>query len=360
MTARVPVTPEEPDCDSAAAAAIEAFCDALRVERNASTHTVRAYRIDLADYARWARRASVDPLTATHRQLRRYLGELDQAQYSRTTINRRLSALRSFFRWLNVTGRVDVDPACLLQGPKQPKSLPHVIRPADMARLLSVYGKRDAQGNERAQSPTDLRNQALLEFLYACGARVSEASGLKVGNVDFASGQVKVFGKGSKERIIPLHDLAVSSLRAYLTAGRPRILDGKQSEYVFVSTRGNRMTTDAIRKVFKAALREAGLDETLSPHDMRHTFATDLLDGGADLRSVQEMLGHASLSTTQIYTHLSPEAGARPGPPARLTPGAACAAEPPSQHLRSLRRPTPPASAPARSSQIGSAAATRA
>ncbi len=166
--------------------------------------------------------------------------------------------MRSFFRWLNVTGRVDVDPACLLQGPKQPKSLPHVIRPADMARLLSVYGKRDAQGNERAQSPTDLRNQALLEFLYACGARVSEASGLKVGNVDFASGQVKVFGKGSKERIIPLHDLAVSSLRAYLTAGRPRILDGKQSEYVFVSTRGNRMTTDAIRKVFKAALREAG------------------------------------------------------------------------------------------------------
>lgn len=203
---------------------------------------------------------------------------------------------------------MDADPACLLQGPKQPKSLPHVIRPADMARLLSVYGKRDAQGNERAQSPTDLRNQALLEFLYACGARVSEASGLKVGNVDFASGQVKVFGKGSKDRIIPLHDLAVSSLRAYLTAGRPRILDGKQSEYVFVSTRGNRMTTDAIRKVFKAALREAGLDETLSPHDMRHTFATDLLDGGADLRSVQEMLGHASLSTTQIYTHLSPHA----------------------------------------------------
>ena len=119
--------------------------------------------------------------------------------------------MRSFFRWLNVTGRVDADPACLLQGPKQPKSLPHVIRPADMARLLSVYGKRDAQGNERAQSPTDLRNQALLEFLYACGARVSEASGLKVGNVDFASGQVKVFGKGSKDRIIPLHDLAVSS-----------------------------------------------------------------------------------------------------------------------------------------------------
>ncbi len=121
-----------------------------------------------------------------------------------------------------MTGRVDVDPACVLHGPKQPKSLPHVIRAADMARLLSVYGKRDAAGQPARAVAADLRNQALLEFLYACGARVSEASGLKVGNVDFASGQVKVFGKGSKERIIPLHDLAVSSMRAYLTAGRPR------------------------------------------------------------------------------------------------------------------------------------------
>ncbi len=279
----------------------------MRVERSASAHTVRAYHIDLMDFARWAKRASVDPLTATHRQLRQYLGELDRAQYSRTTINRRLSALRGFFRWLNVTGKSSSDPACVLQGPKKQKSLPQVIRPADMARLLSVHGKRDAQGRPREQSPADMRDQALLEFLYACGARVSEASGLKVADVDFEQGQVKVFGKGSKERIIPLHEMALSSLRAYLVVGRPRLLDGKSSEYAFVSTRGNRMGTDAIRKMFKATLREAGLDETLSPHDMRHTFATDLLSGGADLRSVQEMLGHASLSTTQVYTHLSPE-----------------------------------------------------
>lgn len=294
------------DCDARAAALVGNFCAAMRVERNASPHTLRAYRIDLMDYLRWAYRASIDPIAVTHRQLRRYLGELDQAQYSRTTINRRLSALRGFFRWLNVIGEVDTDSACILQGPKQPKSLPHVIRAADMAKLLSVHGKRDRWGNEREQSLTDMRDQAILEFLYACGARVSEASGLEVKNVDFASGQVKVFGKGSKERIIPLHDMAISSLRSYLVVARPRMLDGKSSEYAFVSTRGNRMSTDAIRKMFKATLREAGLDETLSPHDMRHTFATDLLDGGADLRSVQEMLGHASLSTTQIYTHLSP------------------------------------------------------
>ncbi len=297
---------EAEGCDPRMRDAVEAFCEAMRTERNASAHTIRAYRIDLLDYARWAHRQPIDALSATHRQLRRYLGELDQAQYARTTVNRRLSALRSFFGWMNMTGRADADPVCALQGPKQPKSLPHVIRPADMVRLLSVYGKRDAAGAPREQSPEDMRNQAILEFLYACGARVSETAGLQMGNVDFARAQVKVFGKGSKERIVPLHEMALASLKTYLAVGRPKLLDGKRSDYVFVSVRGNPMSADAIRKMFKRALCAAGLDETLSPHAMRHTFATDLLTGGADLRSVQEMLGHASLSTTQIYTHLSP------------------------------------------------------
>ena len=185
------------DCDPRIVELIDAFCHAMRVERNASVHTLRAYRIDLMDFARWACRERIDILAATHRQLRRYLGELDRAQYSRTTVNRRLSALRSFFRWLNVTGIADEDPASILQGPKQPKSLPHVIRASDMVKLLTVYGKRDAAGREREQSSVDARNLALLEFLYACGARVSEASGLLAANVDFGSGQVKVFGKGS-------------------------------------------------------------------------------------------------------------------------------------------------------------------
>lgn len=292
--------------DQPMALLVDAFCDAMRVERNASVHTVRAYHIDLMDYLCWAKRNNIDPTGATHRQLRRYLGELDRAQYARTTINRRLSALRSFYRWLNVTGAVEDDPASILQGPRQPKSLPHVIRAADMAKLLSVYGESDASGNQRTQSPVDRRNQALLEFLYACGARVSEASSLTLDHVDFEHGQVKVFGKGSKERIIPLHDMALSSMRSYKFVARPTLLKDRRSDCFFVSTRGNGMTTDAIRKMFKEALHRAGLDETLSPHDMRHTFATDMLNGGADLRSVQEMLGHASLSTTQIYTHLSP------------------------------------------------------
>ena len=151
-----------------------------------------------------------------------------------------------------------------------------------------------------------MRDQALLEFLYACGARISEASGLHSDCVDFDQCQVKVFGKGGKERIIPLHDLCIETMKRYFYDYRPVLLRDKSSPYFFVSTRGNQMGTDAMRKMFKETVREAGLDDSLSPHDMRHTFATDLLAGGADLRSVQEMLGHSSLSTTQIYTHLTP------------------------------------------------------
>lgn len=294
------------DYDKEVGEAIESFCDSMRIERNASTHTVRAYRTDLFDYARWAKRMNMDGLHVTHRQLRRYLGELDRAQYSRTTINRRLSSLRGFFRWLNVVGMIYEDPASALLGPKQAKNLPHSIRPTDMAKLLSVYGRRDETGEPREQTNVDMRNQALLELLYACGVRVSEASGLLLANVDLEAGYIKVFGKGSKERIVPLHDLAIFSLRSYALVARPALLDDKMCDYFFVSTRGNQMGTDSMRKMFKETLRRAGLDETLSPHDMRHTFATDLLEGGADLRSVQELLGHVSLSTTQIYTHVTP------------------------------------------------------
>lgn len=297
---------DEPS-DARALALAEGYLETLRIERNVSAHTLRAYGNDIFDYLRWAERNGVSALESTHRHLRLYLGELDRAQYSRTTINRKLSSLRGFFGWMCATGAIPEDPAGVLQGPKQPKNLPHTIKPADMARMLTVHSGKDLSGNAREQSPSDMRDQALLELLYACGARISEASGLLVINVDLRNSQVKLFGKGSKERIVPIHELAASSMARYFHFGRPKLLGEKQCEYFFVSTRGNRMGTDAMRKMFKATLREAGVDETLSPHDMRHTFATDLLSGGADLRSVQEMLGHASLSTTQIYTHLSPE-----------------------------------------------------
>lgn len=282
------------------------FCEALAVEQNASGHTIRNYSIDLQDYLRWCSRARVDAVHPGHSSLRRYLGDLTQAQYSRRTINRRLSAVRSFFQWLSINGIIDSNPADLISGLKEGRTLPHRIPAQDMARILSVWNNASIDGCK--QGPSDLRNQAILEFLYACGARITEASELRLDCVDFKQKQVRVFGKGGKERIIPIHDLAIDALRRYRDVGRPLLLKNHgESEFFFVSTRGNRMGTDAMRKMFKETLRRAGVDASYSPHDMRHTFASDLLEGGADLRSVQEMLGHSSLSTTQIYTHLSAE-----------------------------------------------------
>lgn len=284
---------------------IDQFCEALLVESNASEHTVRNYRTDLYDYSRWSQRNGVDPLMPDYKQLRLYLAELDAAQYARSTINRRLSALKSFFRWLIIAGKADENPAVLLQGPKLSKKLPCVIPPSDMEELLAAFSSTDSQGKLREQSVLDVRNQALLEFFYACGARISEASSLQARDVDLRQGYAKVWGKGSKERIVPLHDTALTCLNRYYTTARSNLLQNKTSPYFFVSSRGNQMSPDAMRKVFKEALSRTSLDASYSPHDMRHTFATHLLEGGADLRSVQEMLGHESLSTTQIYTHLS-------------------------------------------------------
>lgn len=284
------------------------FCEALAVEQNASGHTVRNYSIDLQDYLRWCARARVDAIHPGHASLRRYLGDLTQARYSRRTINRRLSAVRSYFRWLSINGYIDSNPADLIHGLKEGRVLPHRIPAQEMVRILSVWGPASYDGTSREQGPSDLRNQAILEFLYACGARITEASGLRLDCVDFVQKQVRVFGKGGKERIIPIHDLAIDALERYRDAARPMLLKNHgESPFFFVSTRGNQMGTDAMRKMFKETLRRAGIDASYSPHDMRHTFASDLLEGGADLRSVQEMLGHSSLSTTQIYTHLTAE-----------------------------------------------------
>lgn len=301
-----------PDVDCLYARSVDAYLTDERVVKNASPHTVRNYGNDLRDFGRWAARARVNALAPTHRQLRRYLADLDRAQYAKTTINRRLSSLRGFYRWRVETGAADANPADVLPSLKQGARLPHRIPPADMAAILSVWGPIDGEGRLRYdRKPDELRNQALLEFLYACGARVSEASGLDVSDVDFAQMQVKVTGKGNKQRIIPIHEMALESMRAYLDFARPRLAVAaghgatESDGAFFLSTRGRRMGTDAMRKMFKQTLALAGVKAAYTPHDMRHTFASDLLEGGADLRSVQEMLGHSSLSTTQVYTHLS-------------------------------------------------------
>lgn len=274
---------------------VPAFLRRLEVERNLSAHTVRAYATDLADFARWLERHGLKPTEVDHRRLRGYLGELDRAGYARTTINRRLSAVRTLFGWMVEEGVLGSDPTSVVSSPKRPRALPRLIPADDLTQLLAAPD---------TSTPEGIRDAAVFELLYATGMRVGELSALDLGSLDLARAQVRVMGKGSKERIVPLHPFSVKVLLAYLSTARPELARARE-QALFVSVRGARLSPDAVRTVMKRTLRAAGLDGSYSPHDIRHTFATHLLEGGADLRSVQELLGHATLSTTQVYTHLS-------------------------------------------------------
>jgi integrase/recombinase XerD len=277
-------------------ALVDRFLEHLAVERGASPNTVRAYSADLGRYLDWARRSEIDPIRLTHRQMRSYLGELDRAGYAKRTIARRLSAVRSLFAYLVAEGLASSDPSSVLATPKTPSRLPRIVSNDVLEALLSAPD---------LSTPSGLRDSAILELLYATGARVSEIAGLSLGAVDLAQRQLTLMGKGSKERLVPMHALAGDKLRRYIAEGRPRMLRRHEHEFVFVSTRGLPLTADAIRRLFKRYLTQVGAARSLSPHAMRHTFATHLVEGGADLRTVQELLGHVALSTTQIYTHLS-------------------------------------------------------
>ena len=281
--------------------AIARFCDYLAHVRNLSPNTVRAYRTDLASLLAWARREGVRPLHVTHRELRRYLAELTRAGYAPKTLGRHLSSVRGLFRWMVREGLCESEVASALASPKLPASLPHTLSDAEVTALLVTCDTRTAEG---------LRDRAFLELLYATGARISEVAGLAVADVDRAQGQVRLFGKGSKERVVPVYEAALAWVGRYLAEARPELAaraKGEPPRALFVSTRGNAMSAAALRARFERHVTETGLDRALTPHAMRHTFATELLSGGADLRTVQELLGHESLSTTQIYTHLSVE-----------------------------------------------------
>ncbi len=274
----------------------DAFMRHLSAERGLSEQTLRAYSADLSRYFEWADRSGVDPLRPTHRALRRYLAELDRAGYARRTIARRLAALRGFMGYLADEGLIDSDPSRIVSAPKTPRRLP-VLVPQDALRALLDAPDPD--------TPTGIRDRAVLEVLYASGTRVSELTGLTLRQLDLGTGTANVMGKGGKERVVPLHPFAVKRLRDYLARGRPALVRGQDPGYLFLSVRGNPLSPDAVRRLFKAHLATAGATTSLSPHSLRHTFATHLLEGGADLRTVQELLGHVALSTTQIYTHVS-------------------------------------------------------
>lgn len=279
--------------------AIEGYFAHLSGVRNLSPNTTRAYGQDLRAFLLWAQREGVSPLRVTHRDLRAYLLELTRAGYSTRTIARHLSALRGLYRWMLREGLCDSAAVTALSSPKLARTLPRTMSDADVCRLLET-----CEGSE----PVELRDRAFLELLYATGARISEVAGLSVDDVAFDQGLVSLFGKGSKERVVPVYPVALERVESYLARGRCALARAERpTSALFLSTRGNPMSADALRTVFERRVAQAGLDPALTPHAMRHTFATELLGGGADLRSVQELLGHESLATTQVYTHLSVE-----------------------------------------------------
>jgi integrase/recombinase XerD len=283
---------------------VAAYLDSLKLERRLSPHTVRAYASDLAQFAAWCERQGFNLGIVDHRVMRAFLAELDQAGYSRRTINRRLSAVKSLYAWLAGTNRIEADPLKVVLGPRQPSRLPGIAQPEELANLIDSIGQ---------DMPTDLRDRAYLELLYATGARIFELAALRVGDIDLYQGLIKLHGKGSKQRMVPLYRLALEKVSQYLSDGRPLLVAVSRrsdpadpaEQPLFLSKRGNPMSADSLRKAFTARKAAAGLDPAVTPHTVRHSFATDLIEGGADLKSVQEMLGHSSLTTTQIYTHLS-------------------------------------------------------
>jgi integrase/recombinase XerC len=282
--------------------AIHDFLDYLQAVRDVSPATVRAYRSDLSDFCGWL---TLDgnrlpaPDTIDRIQVRGYMAHLHKRQLTRRTIARHLATLRTFFRWQVREGHLLEDPTAGLQSPRREKRLPRHLPVDEVAAILTAPD---------AHKPLGLRDRALLETLYATGCRVSELTGLDCQDVSLKEGLARVLGKGRKERIIPVGSKARAALKAWL-AVRDTLRRDKEtgSAALFLNYRGQRLTDRSVRRVLTSALQKVAVSRRISPHGLRHSFATHLLDAGADLRSIQELLGHASLGTTQIYTHVSME-----------------------------------------------------
>ena len=277
---------------------IDAYLDQLATERGLARHTVDAYARDLAAFARFLVARRVRRANGVETALvRAHLAALADRGLSARSRARALAAIRGFLRFLTMRGELRADPAAELGVRRPPTRLPRALGAGNVTALL-------AQPAEAA--PRGLRDRALLELLYACGLRVSEAVTLRGAQVNLEAGFVTVMGKGGKERVVPIGRAARTALAAYLTRERPRLLRGRPSPFVFLGPRGRPLTRQAVWKLVRRRALAAGVGERVSPHTLRHTFATHLLEGGADLRIVQTLLGHADISTTQIYTHVSP------------------------------------------------------
>lgn len=284
---------------------VKAFLNYLAVEKGFSSNTVGAYRNDLEQLAGFvettasAKGFKADWTSVDRNLLISYIIDLKDRNYSSATVARKVAAVKSFFAFLVAERKIQNDPTENISSPKVNKSLPKPLSLPEVEALLAQPAKSSA--------PEATRDIAMLELLYACGMRVSELVDLNVNDINLKAGFVRCLGKGSKERIIPVHDRAVRSIKEYISEGRPQLLKGKEDQALFLNRRGDRLTRQGFWLILKGHAKAAGIKKAVTPHTLRHSFATHILNGGADLRAVQELLGHANISSTQIYTHLTSE-----------------------------------------------------
>ena len=285
--------------------AIRNFLDYLVVERGLSQNTIEAYRNDLQQLASFmqeeaTKQGAIPPWAGFNRQsMLSYLLNLKERNYAPTTVARKVAATKSFFSFMVSEGIIKSNPIQEVGSPRVGKSLPKPISISQVRRLLEQPTKRD--------TPEAKRDTAMLELLYASGMRVSELVSLNLNDMDMEGGYVRCFGKGHKERLIPIHKRATSAVENYIKEDHPRLAHGKDEPALFLNARGERLTRQGLWQILKGYAKSAELGTDITPHTLRHSFATHMLNGGADLRSVQELLGHANISTTQVYTHLTTE-----------------------------------------------------
>jgi integrase/recombinase XerD len=276
---------------------LEEFIYHLSVERALAENTLVSYRADLNGYILFCRKQGLTLLEQADRDtVMSYLYKLQLDGRSPATISRHLAALRSFYRYTIREGKLQIDPTGELDSPKSPQKLPRVLTVEEVDLLL---------GQPSISEPAGIRDKAMLELLYATGIRVSELVSLNLDQAHIKNGFIRCFGKGNKERLVPLGDVAARFLEEYLARGRSKLIRPEGAQALFLNQHGRRLTRQGFWKIIKKYAQKAMINKEITPHTMRHSFATHLLENGADIRSVQEMLGHADISTTQIYTHLT-------------------------------------------------------
>ena len=274
------------------------YLNFLREEKRSPETTLNSYSKDLEFFAQYTEEHNVAYLKITKEEIRAYLKYLDNLKYSKNSVSRYLSTLRGFYSFLIREGKVQSNPFKIIKNPKKEKKLPNFLQPDELNQIFDTIDISTDLG---------LRNRLIVELLYATGVRLSELTSISLQNIDTSANVIRILGKGNKERIVYFGDYAEKYLIQYLEDVRPRLLQDKSNQFLLLNKNGNPLTNRGVQQIVDKIVQTAALKHNISPNVLRHTFATDLLNNGADLKSVQELLGHASLSTTQIYTHITNE-----------------------------------------------------